>query len=150
MEKETETTKLYELGYHVVPTVAQAELEKTLRALSALVESNGGTVLGGEFPEIRDLEYSITHKTESGKKKFTNAYFGWMNFTSDAESAVSVQKALKSDESVLRFLVIKKKVDDTPETDMFTPKKREKKDEEVETDEEVADKAIDEMVKDEA
>lgn len=150
---EKETHKLYELGYQIVPTVSQAEVESVVRALVEYVEGNGGSVKGGEFPSMMDLAYPITQKIETAKKTFKNAYFGWFNFEASADAIAKIQAELKKDTNVLRFLLIIKKHDDTPEGDMFAQKKAVKKqevseDEDIvdEVDEEKLDEAIDEMV----
>ncbi|MEX0934807.1 MAG: 30S ribosomal protein S6 [Candidatus Paceibacterota bacterium] len=138
--------KLYELGYHIVPTIAQGKIEDTVREISSLVEKHGGSVRGGEFPEMRDLAYSVTQRTDSGKKEYKTAYFGWMNIDLSAEEIDSLKEELRSLDSVLRFILLTKKEDDTPEGDMFDRGSKSAKKEEKKMDEEEIDEKIDELV----
>lgn len=135
--------KLYELGYHLIPTIAQGKIEDSVRALISLIEKKGGVVRGGELPEMRDLAYPVTQRTDSGKKEFKTSYFGWMNIEVSPENTEELKEELKAEESLFRFILLSKSTDDTPEGDMFAPakKKTAKK-----SDEEQIDEKIDELV----
>lgn len=136
--------KLYELGYHLIPTIAQGKIEDVVRDLVTLIEKHEGAVRGGELPEMRDIAYAISQRTDSGKKEFKNTYFGWMNIDLAPDQAEVLKEELKGNESVLRFILLSKSVDDTPEGDMFSSKKKTSNSNKMDEDE--IDEKIDELI----
>ena len=80
---ESQEPKLYELGYHIIPTVAEDVLGDEVDKLREIVESNQGAIVSSEAPQVRDLAYPITKVIANKHTKFDSSYFGWMTFYSN-------------------------------------------------------------------
>ena len=142
MEKENQ---LYELGYHLVPTVGDEGALSVADAFAKKVASYEGEVSRSEAPKLMDLAYAIEKRIDAKKKRFSNAYFGWMNIHMTSEAAEKLHEDLRNDEAVLRHLLIKKDVEEAPEVALDAEDSVEEGDDEAINENEV-DKAIDELI----
>lgn len=115
MEKETieksydsvDAPVVYELGYHLLPSIAEDKLSDEIVVIKTLIEKNGGVFLTEKFPKLMQLAYVIFRTEEGKKQKFKNAYFGWIKFEISAENIATIKEALDDNENMLRFLLIK-------------------------------------------
>ena len=73
LEKEG-GVQVYELGYHIVSTVAEENLSKEAEALKAIVLKDGGSLVSLGEPKLINLAYSMTKSVADTKKKFNTAY----------------------------------------------------------------------------
>ncbi len=109
-EKTTEDPrepKVYELGFLLVPTIAEEGLLSEVSALKEKIGKHGGTCIAEEFPKKIALTYRMA-KEEGGKKIwYDNAYFGWVKYGLASVDAEEISEALKKTPSVLRHLLIK-------------------------------------------
>ncbi|MCI5108636.1 MAG: 30S ribosomal protein S6 [Candidatus Pacebacteria bacterium] len=138
MEKQ-----IYEIGFHILPTVAEEALGDEVSKIRTEIEK-GGEVISEEYPKLQDLEYSISKYIDTKKSKFDRAYFGWIKFEGDAELALSIKKVCDNHSNILRYLIIK-----TVRENTLVKPKEPKKEGEVEGKEfskEEVDKSIDELV----
>lgn len=104
---------VYELGYHILPTVAEEALAEEVDALKALIVQSGGVFIAEEAPQRINLAYKM-EKGERGKNTyFDSAYFGWMKFELSPEKTLELKDALENRPNVLRFLLIKTVREDT-------------------------------------
>jgi ribosomal protein S6 len=110
--------QVYELGYHIVSTVAEENLPKEVEALKAIVLKDGGSLVSEGEPKLINLAYSMTKSVADIKKKFNTAYFGWIKFETKSELMPMIKKAVDAYPNVLRYLLIKTVRENT----MFTPK----------------------------
>ena len=117
LEKEG-GVQVYELGYHIVSTVAEENLPKEVEALKAQVLTDGGSLVSEGEPKLINLAYSMTKSVADTKKKFTSAYFGWIKFETKSELMPMIKKAVDANPNVLRYILIKTVRENT----MFTPK----------------------------
>jgi len=105
MEKEADM-KVYELGYHLLPTLAEGDLAKEVSALKAQVEKRGGVFVAEEAPKMTELSYTM-NKAQAGKQsKFNTAYFGWMKFEMAPAQAAELKQEVESHPQILRYLLI--------------------------------------------
>lgn len=109
MTKETAKAAgtVYEVGFHVVPTVSPENLPKEVDAVKAVLGGAGATVISEEFPKLRNLAYTMIKPIGPVRHRFDTAYFGWIKFEGPKESALEVDKALKASDKIIRHLVIK-------------------------------------------
>jgi len=117
LEKEG-GVQVYELGYHIVSTVAEENLPKEVESLKAIILKDGGSLVSEGEPKLINLAYSMTKSVADTKKKFNTAYFGWIKFETKSELMPSIKKAVDANPHVLRYLLIKTVRENT----MFTPK----------------------------
>lgn len=120
VEKQLEEggLQVYELGYHIVSTVAEENLSKEAEALKAIVLKDGGSLVSEGEPKLINLAYSMTKSVADTKKKFNTAYFGWIKFETKSELMPSIKKAVDANPHVLRYLLIKTVRENT----LYTPK----------------------------
>jgi ribosomal protein S6 len=150
MTKETVKTEgtVYEVGYHIVPAVSPEKLPAEVDAIKAVLGKNGATVISEEFPKLRNLAYQMVKAIGPARHRYDSAYFGWIKFEAQPESALEIKKALDGNEKILRYLLIKTVRENT----LYGPKilgeekKDAVKDETKEAAPEDLDKSIDKLV----
>lgn len=107
MENETpETvTRIYEVGYHVIPTVQEENLEKIVGDIRAAIEKAGGSFIAEGAPTLMKLAYDM--EAREGDKKVTHdrGYFGWLKFEAPTSAAQALDHMLKTNQSILRHIV---------------------------------------------
>lgn len=119
-DENSEIKRIYEIGFLVMPTVQEAELPSAVSAIKALIEGKGGEIISDEFPYMRKLAYAMEKEIDGKRQSFSTAYFGWVKFEIDTESAVSISKDLSTSPDILRSLTIK-----TVRESTYTPKSHE-------------------------
>ena len=97
---------VYELGFHLLPTVAEDDVAVQFSQLKSMIEKRGGEFIAEDFPKMFTLAYEISKTIKASKKRFTNAYFGWVKFTLKPEDIVELEKEVKAFDPILRYLVI--------------------------------------------
>ena len=103
MEKNT---SVYEIGFHLVPTIAEENLMAEVAILRNALESHGGVFISEEFPHARSLAYTLTKKVGGSRAKYDRAYFGWIKFEMSSEKTPEFKKVLDLNNNILRFLLI--------------------------------------------
>lgn len=150
--------RIYELGYHLVPTLAVEQIPAASGAVRGMIEQISKDIIAEELPVFIDLAYTIVKTVEHKNKRFDQAYFGWIKFEANPEGIAKLEEGLKKDDNVLRYLVVKTIKENTFIAKKFVGAKV--KEEEVVTEaegevvaesaaapsEEAIDKAIDELV----
>jgi ribosomal protein S6 len=104
-EQDTDS-KVYELGFHFVPTIAEDDVAVQFSHLKSMIEKRGGEFISEDFPKMIPLAYEISKTVKAQKKRYTNAYFGWVKFTLTADQIGDLEKEVKAFEPILRYLVI--------------------------------------------
>lgn len=152
MEKETKMT-VYEVGYLLVPTIAEENVGGEVTNLKDMLSSNGAQFISDEFPKMMELAYQMSRDIANKKNKFTTGYFGWVKFELPTENALTVKGNLDRNESIIRYLMIKTVRESTMSTKRTytkdATKRRSVKSEETPAEpmnEEVIDKEIDALV----
>ncbi len=106
MEKETKMS-VYEVGYLLVPTVAEENVGGEVTALKDMLSENGAQFIADEYPKMMELAYQMERHIANKKAKFTTGYFGWVKFEIPTENINAVKVKLDGNESIIRFLLIK-------------------------------------------
>ena len=99
--------RVYELGYLLSPAVGDENLPKTFGDLKAGIEKHGAIFISEDYPKLIPLAYEMERNIANKKNKFTNAYFGWMKFEVDPGAVAAIEKDLKLNDLLVRFLFIK-------------------------------------------
>jgi len=153
--------RVYELGYILIPTLAEDEVPAVYNDLKELISSYGAEIISDEMPEMINLAYQMLKVTRNVRSKYTNGYFGWIKFEVDAQKVLELKNKLDLDPNFLRFLIMKtvrestiavKKptYKDSPKRKPFTAKREDENAEPAEIDKEEIDKEIDALVEEEA
>lgn len=118
LEKVATDPKIYEIGFHVVSTVAEDELGARVTAVRDAIEAAGGRVIADGYPKYLDLAYPMVKMSANKRSVHHSAYFGWIKFESPASSAKRLNEMLAKDDFILRYILVK-----TVREDTMAPKK---------------------------
>lgn len=93
--------KLYELNYLISPDLSEEGLTAFQEKINNWIREEKG-VLGEIYRPIKkNLAYPI--------KKGVQAYLGSVNFHLDSDRLANIEKKLKAEENIIRYLVLGKK-----------------------------------------
>ncbi len=106
-EKSGSDSKVYEVGYLLVPTIKEEEVPAVYGNLKELVSSLGGEVIMDEMPKMMGIAYPMTKVISNIRSKFTTAYFGWVKFVMEPAKVLELKAKLDLDTNIIRFLMIK-------------------------------------------
>lgn len=153
INKEDMLVKVYELGYHLIPTLAEEEVPQYVNKIKDALDSYGAVVISEESPKKMDLAYTMYPSVSNKKQKYTKGYFGWIKFEVDTESADKFKKDVEGMDEVFRSLLIVTVRENTmaPKKLFSAPKKRTSRHgDEEKMDVAVVDKEIDALIEDPA
>ena len=107
LEKLTAPPQVYEVGFHIIPTVAEDDLGVQVTAVRDIIEAAGGRMIADEYPKHIDLAYPMQKIVSNKRSLHHSAYFGWMKFDAEPKSIRAIDGALKKNEFVIRFILVK-------------------------------------------
>lgn len=117
-ENEKDAGVIYEVGFHLLPTVEESAVLTEFSKVRQIVEEAEGTVISEEMPKLLVLAYEIAKDIDSKRQKFNKAYFGWVKFEADSAVIGEIKKKIENLPSVLRFIIVKTVKENT----LHTPK----------------------------
>ena len=97
----------YEIAFHILPTVAEGEVQGVFEKIKALVTKDHGVIFDEEAPLRFELAYEIVKKQEDKNRKYTSAYFGWIRFKTEATAIAVLLEEMDSKPEILRYMTIK-------------------------------------------
>ena len=154
MENEKEArTSVYEVGYLMVPTIAEENVGAEVTTFKDGLLEQGVTFISDEYPKMLELAYEMSRSVANKKQKFSYGYFGWVKFECTTTQALVIKEGLDKNEKLIRYLMIKTVRESTMSSKRpygkqegskrrFTPKTQES----TPINEEVIDKEIDALV----
>lgn len=102
-----DSRQLYEIGFHLVPTIDEATVAEVVEALKSEVTKAGGELIGEELPQKMVLSYVVERATSGKREKYTESYFGWLHFVVEEKSGIAaIETHLRADKNILRYLFI--------------------------------------------
>lgn len=105
---EATDNQVYELGYHMLPTIIADELEGEVAKVRSAIETRGGSFITEGSPESMTLAYPMFVNNGGKKTKYETAYFGWIKFEMNPTEAVALQKEdLATNKEILRFTLVR-------------------------------------------
>ncbi|MFA5791927.1 MAG: 30S ribosomal protein S6 [Candidatus Paceibacterota bacterium] len=105
--EESSNSRVYELGYLLVPTISQEDVPVIFGNLKETISSLEGVAISDEMPKMTPLAYSMLKVVANVRNKFNTAYFGWIKFTMGTDAVLELKKKLDLDPNVIRFLILK-------------------------------------------
>ncbi len=105
--EESEVLSVYEVGYHILPTVSEGDLEAETALILKDLKDIHAEIFGQRAPASVKLSYGIEKKIGEKKEVFENAYFGWIAFEATPSSIANFEIALKEHATILRYIVVK-------------------------------------------
>lgn len=159
-QAEDSVIRVYEIGYLVLPTVAEDALEGVVGEIRSAIEGAKGSFIAEGAPVSMKLAYPMFVNRGGKREKYERAYFGWIKFEADASAAGMLRAMLEGHASILRSIIFKTVREDTrvsarravlrevrrTDTITSTPKKGADESAGV-VSEEALDKSIEELIK---
>jgi len=146
-------TRIYEVGYLLVPTISEESLSEEVGVIKNVVIENKGVIIAEEMPKSKPLAYEMSKNIANKICKFNTAYFGWVKFGANSDMVLNIKDQLDKNSNILRHLIIKTVREDTLAKKPIIKRKIVKKSksqdeskEEVQTSVEEMDKTIEELV----
>lgn len=109
---EQSNQPVYEIGFHLVPALTEEEAAAASLRLHKAIAGIGAIILAEEAPKKIPLAYRIERSVAGKREKFTEALFGFVKFELPEAEGIGghipgLEKMLREEDSVLRFLLIK-------------------------------------------
>ncbi len=102
-----EDFKVYELGYHLVPTVPEELLLGEVQKIKDAIVVGQGTFVSEDSPKLKALAYPIIKHVAGANVRCDRTYFGWVKFIMRPEALGVLKDTLDRNEKILRYLLIK-------------------------------------------
>lgn len=99
--------KLYEVGFHIIPTLSDEQIAQEVADIKAIIEKAGGVIASEGAPKLQPLAYEIAKVTGGVKRNHDRAYFGFVKFDSTGDEAVVVKENLDKKDTLIRFILLK-------------------------------------------
>lgn len=110
---EASVSRIYEIGYIIVPTVKEDELESHVSAIRNQIEKADGSFIAEGAPSLLKLSYSMTVREGERSNEYDRGYFGWLKFEASPETARALQEMLAANAVILRSTVFRTVREDT-------------------------------------
>lgn len=108
MENESKArVGIYEIGYLMVPSIAEENLGAEVTAFKDALTAKGVTFISDEYPRMMELAYEMSRSIMNKKQKFSYGYFGWVKFETTTEAAVVIKDMMDKNETFIRYIMIK-------------------------------------------
>jgi ribosomal protein S6 len=98
---------VYEVGYIMLPTIAEENLGEEVTLFKDMFIEKGATFISDEYPKLIELAYEMSRSIANKKQKFSYGYFGWVKFECSTEQAKVIKDILDKNEKLVRYLMIK-------------------------------------------
>lgn len=105
-EKAVSDNSVYEVGYLIVPSVAESDTAAVVEDLKKILAKAGMEVISEEAPKLIQLAYTMARSEAGRREKFSSAYFGWVKFEGAKSGIADIEAALQKNRSILRSLVM--------------------------------------------
>ncbi|MFW5853668.1 MAG: 30S ribosomal protein S6 [Patescibacteria group bacterium] len=107
IETDLAESKNYEIGFLLLPLVAEADLVKVLEEeIINPITKAGGEVLSRLNPSIITLAYPIRHVVGHDSASYKDAYFGAVQFSLNPAQVEALSLIWKNSDKLLRFLLL--------------------------------------------
>jgi ribosomal protein S6 len=100
----TDTRPIYEIGYHLVPTLAEDAVAGEVAKIRAML--GDAEIITDEAPKKMTLSYIIERPGAGRREKYGEAYFGFIKFAIDKEHINDIETKLRAMREVLRYLLV--------------------------------------------
>lgn len=108
--------EIYEISYIFDNRLEENKAIEKAESLKKDIASLEGSFISEETPYMRELSYEMTRVVNNVNVRFSEGYFGWIKFELFPANLEEINKKLKLDEEIIRFLIVKT----TKGNDVFT------------------------------
>ena len=106
-ESMMDEAKIYEISYILDGRLDENKALEKAENFKKDIASLEGSFISEEAPYMRELSYEMTRVVNNVNVRFTEGYFGWVKFEMIPTKVEELNKKLKLDEEVVRFLILK-------------------------------------------
>jgi ribosomal protein S6 len=106
-EEKENRLSVYEVGYIMIPTIAEENLGGEVTTFKDMFTENGAAFISDEHPKLIELAYEMSRSINNKRQKFSYGYFGWVKFECNTDQARVIKAILDKNEKLVRFLMIK-------------------------------------------
>ena len=106
-ESMMEEGKVYEISYILDNRLEEGKALEKSDAFKKDIASLEGSFISEETPYVRELSYEMIRVVNNVNVRFNEGYFGWVKFELIPSKIEELDKKLKLDEEVVRFLILK-------------------------------------------
>jgi len=96
-------TRVYELGFHLDPDLAQEDVKKAYQAVRDRIAAVGTIVAEGEPTKI-PLAYTISRMDTTGRRDFDTAFFCWIAYETNNQGHEDIAAMARENTLIIRFL----------------------------------------------
>lgn len=110
MTNENEITvdnRIYEISFILDNKLDEEAALAKSNALKQSIATLGGSFISEEAPYMRELAYEMVRVVNNVNVRFNEGYFGWIKFEMTADKVAELEKGLKLDDKIVRYLVVK-------------------------------------------
>lgn len=110
MTNENEITvdsRIYEISFIFDNKLDEEAALAKSNAIKQSIATLGGSFISEEAPYMRELAYEMVRVVNNVNVRFNEGYFGWIKFEMTADKVAELEKGLKLDDQVVRYLVVK-------------------------------------------
>ncbi|MDB5259809.1 MAG: Ribosomal protein [Candidatus Nomurabacteria bacterium] len=100
-------SRVYEISYIFDNKIDENKALEKADAIKQSIATLGGSFISEEAPYMRELAYEMIRVVNNINVRFNEGYFGWIKFELDGEKVKELEKSIKLDEEVVRYLVVK-------------------------------------------
>jgi ribosomal protein S6 len=122
-ENKTSEMKLYEVGFHIVPSVNLDKVADEVEKIKKTLTNHKAEIVKEIETRLINLAYQMTKKILDSNLKFDKAYFGSITFNSTSANVELIKSELETNNNILRFLLIKT-VDDIEHSTNKIPREK--------------------------
>jgi ribosomal protein S6 len=112
-ESEEKLVRVYEVGYTVVPSVKEEQLEKVVGSIRSGIEKAGGSFIAEGAPSLTRLSYEMSAHEGEKRMQYDRGYFGWIKFEATVDTVRLLDGVLKGDANIMRFIIFRTVREDT-------------------------------------
>jgi ribosomal protein S6 len=106
INETTVDSRVYEISFIFDNKLDEEAALKKGNAIKQSIATLGGSFISEEAPYMRELAYEMVRVVNNVNIRFNEGYFGWIKFELDGQKVKELEKGLKSDEQLVRFMVV--------------------------------------------
>lgn len=106
-------TRVYEAGYHIIPSVKEEDVEQVVASIRSEIEKQGGSLIAEGSPSLMKLSYDMEQRVGEKLVGYDRGYFGWIKFEAGTHAAKALTDALNAHKQIFRSIVFKTIREDT-------------------------------------
>ncbi len=105
-EGDEARSNVYEVGFHLLPTLSDEEVTSATKGIMDLLKKEGAKFVGDRFPAKISLAYDIQKRVSGKNVNYDSAYFGWVAFELSRDAIERVKALIDQNPSILRYLIV--------------------------------------------